>query len=497
MPLPEHGDPRATDEGPRPQQGRDTLARGRLLLALDALLTTRSVTHAAARLGLQASGVSRILGELRDALGDQLLIRSGRGLVPSPLAETLRPKVRALAAGIREVFEPEVTEAAPAAPFDHRWNVPHRVPVEPLAYRSSAPLHDAPFSRAPADRAEDVVSRSEPSRRLAYAIGLVGAGRGKSLDAEEAEFAMATILRGEADPVQIGAFFSFIQARGVTAMELAGFVRAARTHVNARLGHGSTIAADLDWPCYTSPKCQKPPWFFHAAQLVAQAGHRVVLHGSSGAGAVSGRFNVIADKLAIPICSNAEEVSYALSHRGIAYVPLAELSPQLFRLMGLYALTNTRSPVNELVHLLQPVPAKASLLGVAKPSYRELHRYAGGLLGIRDLAILANARDVAQFAPYHLTTIHRLVNGAPIDTLVASRPAPPATIRTSVTSLEYWQGVWSGSVKDRRAEEIIIATAAGALLTIWRDAQARYEDARDAAEALWRARQPESRSRSD
>lgn len=496
MPLPEPGDPIATDEGSRPQQGRDTLARGRLLLALDALLTTRSVTRAAARLGMQASGLSRILGELRDAFGDPLLIRSGRGLVPSPLAQTLRPKVRALAAGIQEVFEPEAAEAAPAAPFDDRWNVPHRVPVEPLAIRSSGPLHDELTSRVPAGRTEDVVSCSEPSRRLAYAIGLVGAGRGKSLDAEEAEVAMATILRGEADPVQIGAFFSFIQARGVTAMELAGFVRAARAHVNTRLGDGSTIAADLDWPCYTSPKCHKPPWFFHAAQLVAQAGHRVVLHGSSGAGPVSGRFNVIADNLAIPICSDAAQVSSALSHRRIAYVPLAELSPQLFRLMGLYALTNTRSPVNELVHLLQPVRAKASLLGVAKPSYKELHRNAGSLLGVRDLAILASTRDVAQFAPYHLTTIYRLVNGVPIDTLVASRPEPPATIRTPVTSLEYWQGVWSGSVKDLRAEDIIIATAAGALLTIWRDAQARYEDAREAAEALWRARQSESRIRS-
>lgn len=88
------------------------------------------------------------------------------------------------------------------------------------------------------------------------------------------------ILAGEADPVQIGALMVALQYRGAAAVEIAGFVRAIHRHVGAvSAGNG---AADLDWPCYLSPKLKTAPWFLHAARLVASAGYRVMLHGHYG-----------------------------------------------------------------------------------------------------------------------------------------------------------------------------------------------------------------------
>jgi Bacterial regulatory helix-turn-helix protein, lysR family len=55
-----------------------------LLTALDALLAEGSVVGAARRLGLSASAMSRTLARLRAATGDPLLVRAGRGLVPTP-----------------------------------------------------------------------------------------------------------------------------------------------------------------------------------------------------------------------------------------------------------------------------------------------------------------------------------------------------------------------------------------------------------------------------
>ena len=55
-----------------------------LLVALDALLAENSVTGAARRLGLSASAMSRTLKRLRSAMSDPLLVRAGRGLVPTP-----------------------------------------------------------------------------------------------------------------------------------------------------------------------------------------------------------------------------------------------------------------------------------------------------------------------------------------------------------------------------------------------------------------------------
>src|SRR5262249_16607785 len=55
-----------------------------LLVALDALLTERSVTRAAARVGLRQSAMSHNLARLRAPFGDELLIRGPAGMDPSP-----------------------------------------------------------------------------------------------------------------------------------------------------------------------------------------------------------------------------------------------------------------------------------------------------------------------------------------------------------------------------------------------------------------------------
>ena len=60
-----------------------------LLVALDGLLGERSVTAAARRVRVTPSAMSHSLAELRDLLGDPLLVRSGRAMVLTPRAEAL------------------------------------------------------------------------------------------------------------------------------------------------------------------------------------------------------------------------------------------------------------------------------------------------------------------------------------------------------------------------------------------------------------------------
>ncbi len=65
-----------------------------LLVALDALLTERSVTRAAARVGLRQSTMSSSLGRLRTLLGDELLTRVPEGMALTPRAAALVEPVR-------------------------------------------------------------------------------------------------------------------------------------------------------------------------------------------------------------------------------------------------------------------------------------------------------------------------------------------------------------------------------------------------------------------
>jgi DNA-binding transcriptional LysR family regulator len=77
-----------------------------LLVALDVLLAEGSVARAARRLGLSPSATSRTLARLREATGDPLLVRAGRGVVPSPRAAELREQVRRLVHDAEAVLRP-------------------------------------------------------------------------------------------------------------------------------------------------------------------------------------------------------------------------------------------------------------------------------------------------------------------------------------------------------------------------------------------------------
>lgn len=77
-----------------------------LLVALDVLLREGNVARSAQQLGLSASAMSRTLARLREVTGDPLLVRAGRGLVPSPRALDIREKVRQLVEDGEAVLRP-------------------------------------------------------------------------------------------------------------------------------------------------------------------------------------------------------------------------------------------------------------------------------------------------------------------------------------------------------------------------------------------------------
>jgi DNA-binding transcriptional LysR family regulator len=86
-----------------------------LLLVLDTVLEERSVVRAAERLHVTPSAISNSLARLRTVVGDPLVSRSGRGIVPTPRATTMAP---ALHRALRELddvvhggaFDPATTD---------------------------------------------------------------------------------------------------------------------------------------------------------------------------------------------------------------------------------------------------------------------------------------------------------------------------------------------------------------------------------------------------
>lgn len=77
-----------------------------LLVALDALLAERSVSRAAVRLHLSQPATSALLARLRQLFGDPLLLRSARGMLPTPRALELLGPVKQVLDEIDAIIQP-------------------------------------------------------------------------------------------------------------------------------------------------------------------------------------------------------------------------------------------------------------------------------------------------------------------------------------------------------------------------------------------------------
>ncbi|HEY0290738.1 MAG TPA: glycosyl transferase family protein [Hansschlegelia sp.] len=469
---------------PRPESSR--LGQLRLLIALDAVLVEGSVGKAADRMGLSIAAMSRLLGQVRELYGDPLFVRAGRRLVPTPRAEALRQRVRALAAEADALLAGDVENADAAdAEAIKSWSRRSIVEAPPLAMRPAFLFDDQPSPEELARSLARIADEANPCARLAKYLAVIGrkAGNSRPLSMSEAEDAFGIILDGAADPMQVSAFLRLIYYRGETAPELAGMALAARSRIE---GASSATNADLDWPAYLSPKSLRAPWFLLAACLVAKAGHRVAVHGANGAGSNGGKLELAAEALGVPVCLSVGDALAALKDRRVVFLPLAGFAPQLSRLLGLYPLFEARSSINSVVHLLNPLGARASVLGAHQPAYRSLHRDAAKLLDCSDLSVIGSRRDVAELIPYRPVTVHRLRNGETFDIQTSALRRPPTLPRDGLTSLEYWRGIWLGDVQAPWAEHVVVATAALALQTLAPNGD--YEFWRHKAEDLWRNR---------
>ncbi|ROT46478.1 LysR family transcriptional regulator [Pusillimonas sp. NJUB218] len=79
------------------------------LYVIDALYSERSVSRAADKLGLTQSAVSHCLGRLRERFSDQLFVRSGMGMMPTPQGQRVALNARRILAQVQtEIWDASV-----------------------------------------------------------------------------------------------------------------------------------------------------------------------------------------------------------------------------------------------------------------------------------------------------------------------------------------------------------------------------------------------------
>ncbi|SEN70524.1 Glycosyl transferase family, a/b domain [Loktanella fryxellensis] len=445
------------------------LARLRLIAALDALLSAGSVSGAARMLDMSAPAMSRLLAQLRQQFDDDILVRSGRLMVPTPRAVALRAQARRISRAADALMQGE---------DDTGWHTtaqrPDAVPVpNPPPLLTQTTWRDTPNGTDRDARTTDAQARL--ARLVAVAGG--GPGRARTLRMAEAQEAFGTVLRGEADPVQIGALLVALQSRGMTAEELAGCVKASREGRDVSL----PMRADLDWPAYVSPRNSRLPYFLLAARALADAGHRIALHGY--AQAIS-QFGTVLDTLHIPVAGSRAAAAAHLASARIAFLPLPAIDPQLQAMTGLYPLLDMRSAINAVIPLLNPMAAPISVVAVASPGAARLCLATAAMLD-GQLCCVTGHRDVVQATPHLAMSIHRSAALRDSDIYVASdpmrvRPRMPPGYNTR----EFAASLWSGDLKDANAEAIVCDTIACGLLAL-SDSHMGFVQARDEARDVW------------
>ena len=85
-----------------------------LLRVFDAVMSEQNLTRAAGRLAMTQPAVSNAIRRLRDALNDELLVRTAHGVKPTPRAETLWPAVRRALAELQDAVAPDSFDVSQA-----------------------------------------------------------------------------------------------------------------------------------------------------------------------------------------------------------------------------------------------------------------------------------------------------------------------------------------------------------------------------------------------
>lgn len=326
-----------------------------------------------------------------------------------------------------------------------------------------------------------LVTESDDFKEHPFApfVRILGKGRrgSRALTFEEAVQSMGMIMRGQVEPIQLGAFLMLLRVKEETSDELAGFVTAVKQQINA-----PALAVDLDWSSYAG-KRRHSPWFILSLRLLARAGLRIFIHGAGGH--TQGRLyteSVLA-QLGFPAADNWQAVEQQLAQHHFSYLPLRAFAPRLAEIIDLKPIMGLRSPVHSLARLLNPLDAPLVMQGIFHPPYALSHQKAGLKLGYRRLAVIKGEGGEIERNPDAALTLYRArceVASAGVKT--SERPEPGSETAEGILEEVQWpalfeqrhvkpeqisadalSALWQGTLTDEYGEAAVIATAALAL----------------------------------
>lgn len=324
-------------------------------------------------------------------------------------------------------------------------------------------------------------------------LGSVVAGH--DLDEELAATVMGEVMAGEADPVQVAGLLTALAAKGESAGEVAGFVRAMLDHV---------APIELDGPlvdtCGTGGDGADTFNVSTVSALVAAAaGCRVAKHGNRSASSRCGSADLL-EAWGVVIDLPPAAVARCVDELGIGFLYARTFHPAMRHVGPLRAALGIRTVFNVLGPLSNPARARHQTVGVSNQALAPVMAEALGRLGtqhalvfcgqdgldeltttgpsrtweVRDGAVVEGTLDPADLgiATARLEDLqgHDVAdNVAMADAVLAGHPGAPADIVTLNSAAALYVGGAVGSLADgvERAREVLASGDAARLRDRW------------------------------
>ncbi|MER8102614.1 anthranilate phosphoribosyltransferase [Kitasatospora sp. NPDC094016] len=204
-----------------------------------------------------------------------------------------------------------------------------------------------------------MTGNGEPRSWPQLLAALIG---GTDLSTADTAWAMDRVMRGEAAPAQLAGFLVALRAKGETAEEVDGLVRAAREH---------TVRVDVPGPTLDivgtgGDGAKTVNVSTMAAIVAAAAGARVVKHGNRSASSASGSADVL-ERLGIALELSAEEVARSVREVGIGFCFAPAFHPAFRHAAVARRELGVPTAFNALGPLTNPASPTAMAVGVADP----------------------------------------------------------------------------------------------------------------------------------
>jgi anthranilate phosphoribosyltransferase len=226
----------------------------------------------------------------------------------------------------------------------------------------------------------------------------------QSLSQQQATMLMQGWLDGDIPPVLSGAILAALEAKKITAPELAGMAQVLQAPA---IAHPDPV---ID-TCGTGGDGASTFNISTAAAFVAAAaGIKVAKHGSRSASSRVGSADVL-EALGVKLSAPAERVTAALDAVGITFLFAAGWHPAMKAVAPLRQELKIRTVFNSIGPLVNPLRPTGQVIGIGSPHLLETMATAAGILGTQQAIVLHGRERLDEAGLGDLTDLAILTDG--------------------------------------------------------------------------------------